>query len=136
MVSDSVRDSAEADRGLLQRTRSLLYQRGYGPHRTLEISVERGVVLVQGRVPTFYLRLIAVEWTKRVAGVTQVIGRIEVVYVPGDCPVQECPADGPKSSTLSTEHRQDLPDKARTAQDAARSHFRRRHLLSSATGQR
>lgn len=78
MVSDSGLDSAEADRGLLQRTKNVLYQRGYGPHRTLEISVERGVVLVQGRAPTFYLRLIAVECIKRIAGVVRAADLIEV----------------------------------------------------------
>lgn len=28
--------------------KGFLYQQGYWPHRTLEISVERGVVVVQG----------------------------------------------------------------------------------------
>ena len=45
MTSDKLPDSVEADRGLFQRVKGFLYQRGYGLHRTLEISVERGVVV-------------------------------------------------------------------------------------------
>ncbi len=134
MTSDKLPDSAEADRCLLLRVKGFLHQRGYGPHRTLEISVERGVVVVQGQLPTFYLRQVAVESFKRVAGVTQVIDRIEVVYLPDDCTVNDCAADETKASTISTEHRVDLTDVARAAQDAPRSHFRRCQLLSSATG--
>lgn len=52
MPSDKLLNSVDADRDLLQRVKGFLHQRGYGPHRTLEIGVERGVVVVQGRVPT------------------------------------------------------------------------------------
>jgi osmotically-inducible protein OsmY len=48
----------------------------------LEISVERGVVLVQGTVATYYLRQIAIEYIKRVEGAIQVIDQIEVVDGP------------------------------------------------------
>ena len=134
MTLDQLPDFAEADRDLLLRVKGFLHQRGYGPHRTLAITVERGVVLVRGRVPTYYLRQVAVECIKRVAGVTQLIDRIEVVYLTDDCPVNECPADEPKISTISTEHRVDLPDVAPAAQRGSQSPFQRRRLLTTAKG--
>lgn len=133
MTSDELPDFAEADRDLLQRVKGFLHQRGYSPHRTLALSIERGVVVVQGRVPTYYLRQVAVECIKRVAGVTQVLDRIEVVYVP-DCPVEERPADEPETSTILAAHRVDLPALTRTMQNTSQSNFRRRQLLTSAKG--
>lgn len=133
MHSDRLPDAAEAEHDLLLRVKGFLHQGRYGPHRTLAMSVERGVVVVQGRVPTYYLRQVAVECIKRVAGVTQVIDWIEVVYVPDECPVNECPADKPKTSTIAAEHRVDLPALSRKAQDTPRSQLGRRRLLSSAT---
>lgn len=134
MLSDKQPESVEADRALLQRVNRFLYQRGYGLHQTLEISVERGVVEVQGNVPTFYLRQIAVECIKRVAGVSQVVDLIVV----GDDPRQRQPSDSSrdeqKSSDVSTRHRMDVPDMAGTAQKAPRSNYLLRQLLSSATG--
>lgn len=110
MPSDKLPDSAEADRDLLQRVKFLLHQRGYATHRSLEISAERSVVVVQGRLPTFYLRQIAVECIKRVTGVTQVIDRIEV----GDDPRQlKDNADHQwKSPAIATRDCVDLPDLA------------------------
>lgn len=77
-MTETILDFTEADRSLLQRVKCFLYQRGYPPHRALEISVERGVVVVQGKVPTFYLRQVAVACIQRVAGVTRVVDLIEV----------------------------------------------------------
>jgi osmotically-inducible protein OsmY len=71
--------SEEFDRDLLKRITNFLNQKGYVPLRSLEITVERGLVLVRGRVPTFYMRQIAIECIKRVAGVTQVVDLIDVV---------------------------------------------------------
>jgi len=45
MPSDKLPDSAEADRGLLERVKGFLHQRGYAPHRTLKVKAERGVVM-------------------------------------------------------------------------------------------
>jgi len=68
----------EAERELHQRVKLCLHQHGYRSHELLEINVERGVVVVQGRVPTFYLRQIAVECIKHIAGVTQLVDLIQV----------------------------------------------------------
>lgn len=69
---------AEFDRELLQRVEGFLHQQGYAIFRTLKIRIERDVVLVQGCVPSFYLRQIAVGCVKRVAGVRQVIDELQV----------------------------------------------------------
>ena len=126
--------SEEFDRDLLQRVKSFLYQRGYASHRTLEISAERGVVLVQGRVPTFYLRQIAVECIKRVAGVAQVVDLIEVADDPRERQANGNSDDEQESSAVSTWYCGDLPDMARTARNARHTHVRSCHLLSSAMG--
>lgn len=44
-------------------------------------------------MPTVYLRQVALECIQRVAGVSQVVDRIEVVYVSDDCAMQECSAE-------------------------------------------
>lgn len=79
MSHDQLPYSAEVDRDLRRRVRAFLQQRGYGLQKALEIKAERGAVLVQGQVPTYYLRQIAVELIKRVAGVTRVVDLIQVV---------------------------------------------------------
>lgn len=78
MPADTRLDSAEADRELLRRVKSFLDQQGYSTHRTLEISVEQGRVLLQGQLPSFYMRQLAVECVKRVAGVHQIVDLIMV----------------------------------------------------------
>jgi len=134
MPTDKLPDSAEADRDLLQRVKAFLHQRGYGPHKALELNAERGVLLVQGRVPTFYLRQIAVECIKRVAGVTQVVDAIEVVDGFVQPQATDSPVDEQESLTVSTPHRAEVWDVARTAQDTTHTHVRNRHVLSSAMG--
>lgn len=134
MLSDELPDFAEADRDLLQRVKGFLHQRGYGPHRTLEINVEQGVVVVQGRVPTFYMRQIAFECIKRVAGVTQVVDLIQV----GDSPLQRQASvnseDAQVSSDSSTRHGMHLQDTVQTGHVSPHTHIRTRHLLSTANG--
>ena len=127
MTSDKLPDFAEADRDLLPQVKGFLHQRGYAPHRTLEISIERGVVVVQGRVPTFYLRQIAVECIRRVAGVIHVIDLIDVAA--GPLQRNDNADDKRKSPAVETRHSMDLPDLARTAQSTHRPHIRNRHRL-------
>lgn len=120
MTSDKLPDSTEADRGLLQRVQGFLHDRGYVPHRTLEISVVRSVVMVHGRVPTFYLRQIAVECIKRVAGVIQVIDLIEVADDARQQQPKDNSKDVPGALVVSTRHRMDVPNMAHTAHDVFR----------------
>lgn len=70
------------DQVLLYRVRAALRQKRYTLLRSVIVTVDNGVVMVHGRVPTFYLRQIAIECIKSVAGVTRVLDRIDVV--PGD----------------------------------------------------
>jgi len=70
--------SEEFEHDLLKRVRRFLHQRGYAIFRTLKISIERDVVVVQGRLPSFYLRQTAIECVKRVPGARQVIDKLQV----------------------------------------------------------
>ena len=129
---------------LLQRVKGFLHQRGYAPHRTLEISVELGVVVVQGRVPSYYLRQIAVECIKRVAGVTRVFDRIEVDRIEADqIEVEDRPGRSLSNNNIEGEQKSaapwfrpriDLPDMAQTSRDAHQKRARRGSFLSSAKG--
>lgn len=132
MPSDKLLDSTEADRDLLQRVKSYLHQRGYANHRALEISAERSVVVVQGRLPTFYLRQIAVECIKRVAGVTHVIDLIKVCDDPHQ--PQDHAEHQPESSAIATQKCVDVPDLSRAAPVVHRPQIHHRHRLSSVKG--
>jgi hypothetical protein len=134
MSLEEMSDSNEADCELLQQVKSSLHHRGYRSVRTLEIQIERGTAVLQGRVPTFYMRQIAVECVKRVTGVTQIIDRIDVVYLPDDCGVTESSEVESITAVVSTEHRMGFPNAVRAIQDKRRVHFNRRQLLSSAKG--
>ena len=132
MLPDELPDSSEADRALLQRVNLLLRQRGYASHRSLEISAEQSVVVVQGRLPTFYLRQIAVECIKRVAGVTHVIDLIEVGNDPRQ--PQEYADHQPESPVNATRDCMDFPDLAHAANVVHRPQLRQRNRLSSVKG--
>jgi len=120
MPVDKLPDFAEAERDLLQRVNSYLHQQGFMPPRTLEISVERGVVVVRGRMPTFYLRQIAIECIKRVAGVTQVVDLITVVHGPVHPQAMDSAVDEQEFPTAATRHHAEAAEVAGTAKDASR----------------
>jgi len=134
MPSDKLPDSTEPERDLHQRVKFCLHQCGYVLHRVLEISIERDVVVVEGRVPTFYLRQIAVESIKRVAGVIQVIDLIQVVDRPQQAQADVHYEDEQVSSVSPMRHVVDLPDTAQTGHEGPHTHVPNRHLLSSAKG--
>lgn len=133
MQSRNLLPCEELDCDLVQRVKRFLHQKGHAPHRTLEISVERGKVVVQGRVPTFYLRQIAVECIKRVGGVTQIVDRIDVVDRPGSRQSNDNSEDEQSSSDPSMWHHVDLPDLERTTQGVPHTQINCCHLLSSGT---
>lgn len=134
MSLEEMSETAEADHELLQRVTSSLHHQGHRSIRTLEIQIERGTAVLQGRVPTFYMRQIAVECVKRVAGVTQIIDRIDVVYLADDCGVIESSEVESITAVVSTEYRMGFSNAVRAIQDKRRVHFNRRPLLSSAKG--
>ncbi len=131
MTNDKLPDSAEADRVLRQRVKHCLDQRGYAPLRALEIGVERGVVVVQGRVETFYLRQIAIECIKRVASVTQLVDRIKVAYVPDQCQPSADVDDEQDPSNVSI-RRMDLRDMAQSPRDVLHTHVLDGDLIRTA----
>ncbi len=134
MTTDKRPDSSQADRNLLQRVKAHFHQRGYGLHRILDIRVERGGVVIQGRVPTFHLRQIAVDCIKRVAGVTQVVDLIEVVDDSRQRRVNNNSDEEQESSAISTQHGGDASYIASTTQDPHRLPVRNRHRLTSTRG--
>lgn len=70
--------SSESDDLLRQRLMLRLQQRNYVSHRRLRIDVEDGVVIVQGRLPSYFLRQVAIECLKHAPGVARVEDRIKV----------------------------------------------------------
>ena len=79
MESNNGSLSESLENSLRHKVVSTLHQKGYQQHRTLEITVDHGTVIVEGFVPTWYLRQIALECIKRVTGVTGVVDRIRVM---------------------------------------------------------
>jgi len=127
-------DTDEADRELLYQVKTSLQHRGYWSIRSLEIRVKQGIAVVQGQVPTFYMRQIAVECIKCVGGVTKIIDRIDVVYIPDDFRVTESNSGESKTSTVSSLHQVDSPIMTRAAQNKPQTDFRQRLILSPAKG--
>jgi hypothetical protein len=66
------------DRDLERRVRLFLFGRGYAALRLVTVNVTNGVVALRGRLPSFYMRQLAVECTKRVAGVRQMVDDLQV----------------------------------------------------------
>jgi osmotically-inducible protein OsmY len=71
-------DCQATDRCLLYRLKRSLNELGYARHRTLEVSVEQSVVKLQGKVPTFHLRQLAIACVLRVTGGCQLVDSIDV----------------------------------------------------------
>ena len=131
MQFENVPPSKDFDRELLRRVTCFLNQKGHAPLRTLEMTVDRGVVLVRGWVPTFYLRQIASECIKRVAGVAQVVDLIEVAIGPVQPQATSNPVGEQEPPAVSARQIGDVPHMAGNAQDASRPYFRRRYIPSS-----
>jgi len=58
---------------------STLHGKGYLQHRALGITVNQNTVIVDGIVPAWHLRQIALECIRRVPGVVRVVDQIRVV---------------------------------------------------------
>lgn len=68
----------DGDRDLEQRVRLFLFGRGYAALCLVKVNVTNGVVALRGKMPSFYMRQLAVECTKRVAGVRQMVDDLQV----------------------------------------------------------
>ena len=64
-----------------------LRRSGYLALHDVSCDVRAGVARLQGRLPSFYLKQIAQELARNVAGVRVIINQIEVINVPGRPPV-------------------------------------------------
>lgn len=78
-MESNTRSLCESSKTLHHNVVRTLHQRGYGQHQALNINVEHGTVTIEGFVPTWHQRQIAVECVRRVAGVIRVVDRIQVV---------------------------------------------------------
>ncbi len=70
--------SASFANDLCEAVVSSLGQTGYVQHRSLRIRADDGTVIVEGILPTWFMRQVALECIKRVAGVNGVVDRIQV----------------------------------------------------------
>ena len=78
MNATNLPPSTESDRLLEQQVVRCLNQRNHLPHRVLKIEVDQGVVIVRGRLPSFFLRQVAIECIRRVPGVIRIDDEIHV----------------------------------------------------------
>lgn len=79
MQSNTDLFSASCESDLRESVENSLQRTGYLQHRSLTISVDGAAVTVEGVLPTWFMRQVALECIKRVAGVVEVIDRIQVV---------------------------------------------------------
>lgn len=70
---------------LLEDIHRALVSQGYPHHRRLQVTVDKNVVRLEGCVPTFYLRQVALECVKKIPGVGRVIDGMQVA----DCSDQQ-----------------------------------------------
>jgi hypothetical protein len=94
------------------------------PHR-VNISVDRGTVTLRGAVPTFYDRQLAIEITRRVAGVMRVIDELTV---PQSHDGQKTSSSNPQRQSSTIALRGAGTESARRASDATASVPVRRSL--------
>lgn len=76
--------SERSEHELIEAVRSALYVAGYAPLRHLEIEICGGIVVLWGRVPTYYQKQLAQVTAQRVAGVRGIANGLEVVCRPGN----------------------------------------------------
>jgi osmotically-inducible protein OsmY len=68
-----------ADLCLAERIEQALRATGYASLRAVEVSASGGVVILQGRVPTYYLKQLAQATVMEVPGVQELRNDVEVV---------------------------------------------------------
>jgi osmotically-inducible protein OsmY len=62
-----------------ERVERALRATGYGPLRGVEVSVRSRLVILGGRVPSYYLKQVAQTTAQAVPGVHQVCNNLEVI---------------------------------------------------------
>src|SRR5262245_30494492 len=96
MITYPVRATDEASQELLQRVALFLQQQRLAARGRLILEARCGVVTLAGAVPTFHERQRIYAASRRVAGVVQVIDRLQVAGTNSEC------------RTQNSEHRDDL----------------------------
>jgi osmotically-inducible protein OsmY len=71
----------QLDRDLERRVVNFINQQ-FPRLRTVEVEAVQGVVTINGRVGTFYERQLCIHCCQRVAGVTGLVDKVEVVQSP------------------------------------------------------
>jgi osmotically-inducible protein OsmY len=59
-----------------------LEERGYHVLRTVSFCYERGVLILRGRLPTYFHKQLAQEAVRRIEGMAQIVNQIEVTSEP------------------------------------------------------
>jgi hypothetical protein len=131
MKSKSLPPSKEFDDDLLQRVMCFLNQQGHVSLRALELTVNRGEVRVRGRVPTFYIRQVALECIKHVAGVTRVVDLIDVASGTGQRATNADSTEQIDTASSLVQHRLDISDKKVAAKDGHFTQAVPRRVLAS-----
>ncbi|MBW3599857.1 MAG: BON domain-containing protein [Planctomycetes bacterium] len=72
---------AACESRLLTRVQSRLRSSSYYPLRNLECEVRRDVVVLRGRLPSFYLKQVAQELVGSVRGVAEVENAVHVQWL-------------------------------------------------------
>ena len=71
-------EAIPAESELEQRVTTYLWSRSMPSLRKLEVSAERGIITLSGRVDSFYEKQLAISSCQRVAGVLQLVDQVEV----------------------------------------------------------
>jgi osmotically-inducible protein OsmY len=73
----------QTQQALIQAVRSALRSTGHAPLRDLDVEICRGVVVLWGRVPTYYQKQLAQVTAQQVEGVRAIANGLEVVCASG-----------------------------------------------------
>jgi osmotically-inducible protein OsmY len=87
-------EQSQEDRCLAERVERALRATGYGPLRGIAVTVQARLVLLGGRVPSYYLKQVAQTAALAVAGARHVRNDLEVGR-----PQPRPPASGRRSGT-------------------------------------
>ncbi len=78
-ASAPLRAQGPADHGLVERVKSALYASGHGALRSVSVSVEAGIVIIEGRVTSYYLEHVAHSAAQAVPAANQICNSLNVV---------------------------------------------------------
>lgn len=77
-----LRSAANSDQNLVQRVSDALGKTGHPSLRELKVSIQKGVVILQGEVPNAYLKMLAMTTSLTVGGAWWVVNCLQVSIRP------------------------------------------------------